>query len=503
MATPGYREFIALAWPIVLARSAQAVIGFSDAAMVAPLGEDALAATTAAATNTLALFILPMGIVFIVQSFASQLVGKRDLEGARRFAYYALILAAITLVLSCAMIPALGSFVDTLGFTPEVRGLMATYMTIRFVAAGAVVGSEGLGNWYAGLGDTRVAMVANIIAMIVNVGLNWVLIHGNLGAPALGVEGAAWASVIASWIGFAAIAAYFAVDRGRRVLAVIAANGEREPLGTMAGPEPLASTAEAHDTPLAAEAPRGHALPELPRSSPARRGLSWAEFRRMIRFGLPNGFNWFLEFSAFLVFINVIFADLGTSAVAALMAVMQVNSVSFMPAFGLTTAGAILVGQAIGRDGHDEVPRIVLRTLSLTMTWQGLVGVGYLLFPTALMAIFTAEGESAETSSVALLGATLLAISAAWQLFDAFVMTLNEALRAAGDTAWCLWARVATAWLVWLPLTYAVVSYIAVGSAPAAMWCMVTYFIVLSLVIGWRFRSGAWRRIQLTETPVL
>ncbi len=486
MSAPGYREFVALAWPIVLARSAQAVIGFCDAAMVAPLGEDALAATTAAATNTMAIFILPMGIVFIVQSFASQLAGKRDLDGARRYAYYALILAAITLLISCAAIPTLGAFVDTLGFTPEVRALMASYMAIRFVAAGAVVGTEGLGNWYAGLGDTRVAMVASIIAMLVNIGLNWVLIYGNLGAPALGVDGAAWASVLASWAGFAAIAAYFAVDRGRRVLAEITASHATEA-------QPIAASR--------AQPAAAGARPAEP--STAARRLSFAEFRRMIRFGLPNGFNWFLEFSAFLVFINFIFADLGTAAVAALMAVIQVNSVSFMPAFGLTTAGAIFVGQAIGRGEHDDVPRIVARTLSLTMSWQGLVGLGYILFPIALMAIFAAEGESAETSSVAVLGATLLAISAAWQLFDAVVMTLSEALRAAGDTAWCLWARVATAWLVWLPLTYLIVNLIYVGSAPAAMWCMVTYFVVLSGVIGWRFRSGAWRRIQLTEDPLL
>lgn len=250
-----------------------------------------------------------------------------------------------------------------------------------------------------------------------------------------------------------------------------------------------------------AEAPVAEELPpelaaELERDDGDGR-LSLAEFRRMIRFGLPNGFNWFLEFSAFLVFINVLFADLGTAAVAALMAVIQVNSVSFMPAFGLATAGAILVGQAIGRGAQLDVPRIVARTISVMMTWQGLVGLSYLLIPSTLMAVFASDPERASESAVTTLGATLLAISAAWQLFDAIVMGLSEALRAAGDTAWCLWARVACAWLLWLPATF-VVLRVYDGGAPAAIWCMVAYFVALTGVVGWRFRSGAWRQINLT-----
>ncbi len=479
---------MALAWPVVLARSAQAVIGFSDAAMVAPLGEDALAATTAAATNTIAFFVFPVGIVFIVQSFAAQLVGQRDLRGALRYAYYALMLAGFTLVLSVAAIPGLGAFVDQLGFTPEVRALMASYMAIRFVAAAAVVGSEGLGNWYAGLGDTRVAMIASIIAMVVNIGLNWVLIYGHLGAPALGVDGAAWASVIASWLSFAAVALYFAVDRGRRVMAGL-----------------LAARQDSRRTPL----PERQKRPPRPSESLlgvipglASGRLSFAEFRRMLHYGLPNGFNWVLEFSAFLVFINFIFADLGTSVIAALMAVLEVNSVSFMPSFGLASAGAILVGQAIGRGDHDSVPQIVARTLSLAVIWQGLVGIIYLIFPVSLMSIFAAESEHPETSEIALLGASLLVISAAWQVFDAIVMTLSEALRAAGDTAWSLWARLATGWFFWLPLSYAVVK-IYNGSAAEAIWCMVADFAALTIALAWRFRGGAWRRIDLTGRSIL
>lgn len=481
MPSPTYRDLIALAWPIVLARSAQAVIGFSDAAMVAPLGEDALAATTAGSLNTMAIFILPMGIVFIVQSFAAQLAGRRDLASARRYAWYALILAAITLTLGAAAIPAVGGLVDRLGFSPEVRALMATYIGVRFLAAGAVVGGEGIGNWYAGLGDTRIAMATNVVAMAVNVFLNWVLIYGNLGAPALGVEGAAWASVLASWAGFGAAAAYFGVDRGRRVMARLEAE-----------PPPPASEPEIPE------------LAELP-PSPADAHLTLGEFARMLRFGLPNGANWFLEFSAFLIFVNFIFADLGTSAVAALMAVIQVNSVSFMPAFGLATAGAILVGQALGARDLVDVPRIVARTASLTLAWQGMVGLIYVAFPGPVMTLFASDREQASTDEVAVVGATLLAISAAWQLFDALVNTLGEALRAAGDTAWCLWARVATAWLVWLPTTYLVVEIQRLG-APAALWCMVGYFVALTFVLGWRFRSGAWRSIDLTgrghEPPI-
>jgi len=453
--TAGLRQLLILAWPIVLARSAQAAIGFADAAMIAHLGEDALAATTTGALNTFGLMILPMGIVFIVQSFAAQLVGQRDLGGARRYAWYGLLLAGLTQLLALAAIPLVAAAIGQLSYTPAVQALMISYISVRLLGLGAAVGIEALGNWYGGLGDTRLSLLANVTAMLVNIGLNWVLIYGHLGFAPMGVQGAAIASVIATWLGFAVVALVFA-------------------RGYMPGVE----------------------LPAVPGAG----RLRWPEFTRMLRFGLPNGLNWFLEFSAFLIFINVIFADLGTVAVAALMVVFQVNSISFMPAFGLSSAGAILVGQAIGAGKHDLVPAIVRRTAIVAASWQGLVGVFYFSLPVPIMALF-AEDEL-HASELARLGAVLLAISAAWQLFDAAVMTLSEALRAAGDTAWVLWARVGLAWAVWLPLSLWVIHGLG-GGPPAATACMVVYFATLSLAVFWRFRSGAWRHINLTGHPQL
>lgn len=461
-AVPGFRQLITLAWPIVLARSAQSVIGFSDAAMVAPLGDDALAAATTGALNTMGLFCLPMGVVFIVQSYAAQCAGAGDLAGARRYAWYGLLLAAITAALGVALIPAIDPALALTGHSAPVREAMSSYMTIRIVSVGAVVANEALGNWFAGLGDTKVAMRASVTAMVVNVALNWALIYGHLGAPALGVDGAAWASVIATFSALAVSALAFRRARDRGLAAPVV--------------------------------PPEHPLPPPPTDGDGR--LSLRELARMLRFGLPNGLTWFLEFSAFLIFINFLVAELGTVAVAAMMAVVAVNSVSFMPAFGLATAGAVLVGQAIGADRKGDVPTIVRRTFTVTALWQGLVGLTYFAIPVQLMTIF-ARDELEKTHGVTELGAILLAISAAWQLLDATVMTISEALRAAGDTAWTLWARILLAWIVWLPLAWASV-YVWDGGAAAATWSMVVYFFTLAIAVALRFRSGAWRSIDLT-----
>lgn len=444
---------LSLAWPVVLARSTQAVVGFTDALMVAPLGEDSLAAVTTGSMNSFTISVLPMGLVFIVQSFAAQLFGKGDLVGARRYGWYGIGLAAVTGIVGVAAIPLIGPAVALLDFQPSVSILMAEYLAIRFIGLGAFVGTEALGNWYGGLGNTRMHLIAGLVTMNLNIALNWLLIEGNLGAPALGVRGAAIASVVASAVGFAVV-----------LLAFMRRMGEP---GSRSGP-----------------------------AGPA--GLRWAEVGRVLRFGLPNGVNWFLEFAALALFVNVFVAPLGTTVLAAMMVTINVNMVSFMPAFGIGSAGAILVGQAIGAGRKSEVGSIVKTTVAVTATWQGTVGLIYLLFPATLMAWFSPPDQPT-TGELVTVGAVLLAMSAAWQLFDAIGITLSEALRAAGDTIWCMYARVTVAWLVFTPAA-AIALRVFDGGYVAAMLCVLGYLGLLALVFLWRFRSGRWRDIDLTGT---
>jgi MATE family multidrug resistance protein len=443
---PSLVALLTLAWPVVLSRSAQSVIGFCDALMTAPLGEDALAAATTGALNTFALLILPMGVVFIVQSFAAQLRGKDDLVGARRYGWYGLILAVLAGLVALACTPLVAPAVALMSYSDTVKALMVDYIELRLLSIMAVVGFEAIGNWYGGLGNTRIQMIGSVVMMVANVALNMLLIEGRLGLPAMGVAGAALASTISSWIGFVLVFVLFL---------------------------------------------RRHAVGELTESR-----LRLDEFVRMLRFGLPSGLNWFLEFAAFLVFIDWIIADIGTVVVAAMMVVFQVNSVSYMPSFGLASSGAILAGQEVGRGHHDEVPKILRLTMATAVAWQVSVGVYYLLFPTFIMQMFAPRGN--ESPELVRVGAPLLALSAAWQLFDAMAMSFSEILRAAGDTAWPMWARLIIAWVLFLPLSYVSVIVLE-GGGLAAIGCMIAYLAALAGVLALRFRAGAWRSIELTQ----
>ena len=436
---------LSLSWPIVLARATQAVIGFCDALFVAPLGEAPLAATTTGALNALSLILLPMGTVFIVQTFVAQLRGRGELESAPRFAWYGLAIAVAAGLLAVAAIPFVPSALSHFHYAPRVHQLMSAYLTIRLRSVGAAVGMEVFGNWYGGLGNTRPAMAASVVAMVANVLGCYLLVSPRFGLPGYGVEGAAWASVVATWLGFGVLGTLFFREVG-----VGRTSGLRE--------------------------------------------LAWKELVRMLKFGLPNGLNWYLEFAAFALFINLVIGHLGTTVLAAFNVVMQLNSVSFMPAFGVTSGGAIMVGEAIGRKAHREVWPIVKLVGTVAATWMGSVGLLYALAPGALMNLFRPRDVPSE--ALMHTGAAMLMFAAVWQLFDALIMTMGEALRAAGDTVWCMNARILLAWFVFTPAAWAAV-FLFGGGVNTVMFSLIAYLAILALTLSLRFRSGRWKNIDI------
>ncbi len=452
---PSFTQLLTLAGPVVISRSSQVVISLTDAAMVSDLGEQALAATTTGGMNTFNILILPMGIVTIVQTFAAQLMGRGEVGATRRFAWYGLAVALLTEMVCLLSLVHVHRGVDLLAFDPAVKQLMTSYLQVRLLTGGAAIGLEALAAWYGGLGNTRLPMIAQIIAMLLNIVLNWFLISGHWGAPALGVEGSALASALATLTAFVVLFVCF--------LKRVGMPATKQPTGT----------------------------------------LSLKEFRRLLRFGVPSGFNWFVEFMAFSFFINAVLPTLGTTAVAAMMSVMELNQVAFMPAFALASAGAIFVGQAIGAGRRDDVPRTVAMTLLAAVAWETLMAVAYFVAPRAFLAPFVSSSASPEVAERFLVvGASMLVLACAWQVVDAISMVFSEALRAAGDTTFTFIARFVIAWAVFVPGVWLTVRVYGGNEKGAVLW-LAAYLGLLALVLGMRFRSNRWRTIEVTEDVVI
>jgi MATE family multidrug resistance protein len=282
--------------------------------------------------------------------------------------------------------------------------------------------------------------------MLANVLLCYLLIQPRFGLPGYGVAGSAWAAVIATTLGFVVIVVLYT------------------------------------------------------------RRAKWSfdfrmpEFLRLLRFGAPNGMNWFLEFAAFSLFINLVIGHLGTSTLAAFNAVLQLVNVSFMPAFGLASAGAIIAGEAIGRRALDEVWPTVRLTTLLACGFMGTLSVLYAIFATPLMTWFQPPGPGGARFLEA--GVLMLLFVPCWQVFDAIAIVFSEVLRAAGDTAWPMTARITLAWLVFTPIAWALVRY-ADGGVPTVMLSLIVYLIVLAALLGGRYAYGKWRKIDLVGAPDL
>jgi MATE family multidrug resistance protein len=326
---------------------------------------------------------------------------------------------------------------DALGASAEVRPHAVEYFTIRVAWAPVACLLWTTEGWFHGRGDTRTPMVASLLGNGVNLVLDPLLIFGWGPFPALGVEGAAWATVIAMGSGV-----------------LVLAWGARS------------------------------ALPW------ARWGLDLGLVRKVFNLGLPLAAQWTLDFGGFLVFLGLL-ARAGDAHLAAHFLVFRIVQVSMLPGFALGDAAGVLVGQAVGARRPSAAREAWWAGTTLAIGTMAGFGVVFLAVPGWLLFPFGAEPE------VVALALPLLALAAAWQVFDAVVMVNFNTLTAAGDTRFTLVLFVGGSWLVQVPLALWMVGVLEWGAIGA--WLGLTSEIVLvSLISLARVLGHGWleRRIH-------
>lgn len=438
----GLREVVGLAYPVVLSNLSMTLLHLVDSAFVGRLGATELGAVGYAGIWYWTALCFFMGTAQGVQTFVSQAHGAGREGECGAWLWQALAwlapLAALALGAFALLFPLL---LGVLGPSPDLQGAAAEYVRPRSFGAFASVTAMALASFFRGVGDTRTPLYAMLAANVANGLLDYGLIFGNFGLPALGIAGAGGASAAAEWLYAGILLFAFRRPRVARPFATRPVRPER------------------------------------------------AAVRRLARTSTPIGGQWFLEMISFALFSTLV-ARMGDEQMAASQAFLALLHLSFMQVVGVSVATGTLVGRYRGAEDLEAAERSHRTAQRVGLALAFAVGALFLGVPELLLRIFTSDAD------VLAFGRPLLAVGAAFQLLDAVGIIASGALRGAGDTRWPFVVQATLAWSVFLPLGW--LFGVALGGGLFGAWLGGTVYVaLLAVAFLWRFRSGAWRSINI------
>ncbi len=447
----GYGQVLTIGLPLVASMGSTTVMQFTDRVFLSNYSLSAISAALPAGVAFFLFLAFFMGTVNYVGVFVAQYTGAGRHERVGAALWQGIWFCALSGLVLVALSFLAGPLFSIGGHPDEVRELEEIYFTI--LMRGGVLAALGvcLSCFYTGRGMTRVVMFVNMIGALLNIPLDYCLINGVWIFPEMGIRGAALAT---AWA-WAFMALFYAalIFGGRRNRAFNVRGGLRP------------------DKEL---------------------------FRRLMKFGLPGGVEFFLDIFAVTVFVFMV-GRLGEVQMAASNIALSIHSLAFLPMIGLSVATSTLVGQALGRDKPDEADRAKGSAMHLTLAYTGVAAVCFVLFPESLISLFRPQDVTNEQFAAILhIGPDLLALLAVLCIIDATVLINFGALKGAGDSRFLMNAMAVLSILgMIVPVS---VAMFWLGWGLNALWFLfVCYIALLAVVMQWRYRGGKWRSMRVIE----
>jgi multidrug resistance protein, MATE family len=394
------RPMIGLAVPVILAEIGWTMMGLVDTLMVGPLGPAAIGAVGLGSIVFLSIGIFGMGLLLGLDTLVAQAFGAGRPDWCRHWLRQGIYLALILTVPLAVASFALTATLPRWGLNAGVLALASPYLNVVTLSVLPLLFYTAFRRYLQAMNIVRPITFALLSANLVNVLVNWVLIYGNLGFPALGATGAAWATVF-SRIYMAAVLGFAIREANRSRVAALQVS----------------------------------------------RRLEWKALRRMLSLGGPASLQILLEMGVFAA-ASVLAGRLIPAALAAHQIALNLWSFVFMVPLGLNAAGAVRVGQAVGRRDREGVWRSGWTALALGAGFTASAAVVFLAAPRPLIEAFSRD------ATVLAIGPSLLAIAGVCLVFDGTQGIATGILRGLGETRIPMYANFVGHWIVGLPLGY-------------------------------------------------
>jgi MATE family multidrug resistance protein len=438
-----------LALPVIAAELGWMGMGVVDTLMVAPLGAAAIGATGVGNSLHFAFTIFGMGLLLGLDTLVSQAFGAGRPAECHRWLVHGLALSVLALPVLMLVNAATLIAIPPAGVHPSVAPLAYDYFSVVLWSTIPLMFYATFRRYLQGIHAVTPVMFALVSANLVNAVANWALIHGHLGLPAMGVAGAALATVL---------------SRGYMALVLLVAILRRDRW----------TRADVAD---------------------AWRSIERAWLSRLFRLGLPAASQVTLEVGVFAA-TTALAGTLDPVSSASHQIALNLAAVTFMVPLGLASAGAVRVGHAVGAGDVRRAGGAGWAAILLGMGFMTTMALVFLAVPRALISPFSTE------SAVLALATSLLAVAAAFQLFDGLQGVATGVLRGLGETRLPMLTNLAAHWLLGLPLGYTLC--FTLGYGVIGLWLGLSAGLAIvgvTLVVVWARRIGALQRITLPVRP--
>lgn len=443
-----FRDCLAVAWPLVLAMAAQAVMLFADRLFLSRHSATGIQAAMPAGLMSFIILAFLQNIVAYSGTFVAQHAGAGARAACARAMGQGVWLALLCVPLLLLSWPVGNALFAWAGHAPDVLAAERAYYGALVVGSLAIPFVTALSGFFTGQGRTRLVMVANLVGNGFNVALDPLLIWGWGPVPAMGILGAGIATAAAQYLTLAILLvaicreSHFATRRRRQV------------------------------------------------------ALAWKgrDLLKIARFGLPSGSHVLLDVGTFAVFVFLT-GRLDALSFAVSNIAFSINHLVFAPLMGLGMAANILTGQCMGQRDSAGAARAGRNCVILGWAYLGLCAAVILLLREPILRAFFPENAPFALADYLPLGRVLINIFLFWALFDTWNIVLGGALKGAGDTRFVMCWVCGVALFLWVPALFALY---ALGHGIIALWLSILGYVLLAgLGLLARFLSGRWQCHQL------
>ncbi|WP_306258215.1 MATE family efflux transporter [Pararhizobium sp. IMCC21322] len=410
-----FAQTLSLSVPLVGIQLAQAAIGITDTLMVGRLGAAELAALALATAFFFTLFIVGLGLTQAVLPLAAEAQGAEDPIMLRRTIRMGFWVASGYTILAIAILFNTEAILLFAGQTPETVRFASGYIGIAKWALLPMLMFMNLRAFYTVLDCANIMFAINILGVVANIALNYMFIFGNWGAPELGVEGAAVATLGTATLTLAGMVLLSLYDKRMKNFEIY--------------------------------------------------GRFWRVdteiLRRIIRLGFPIGMTLLAEVGLFAA-ATILVGRIGTLELAAHGIVMQLASLSFMVPLGLSNVATTRVALAYGRRNAEDLQRAAYATIILAVGFSGAAALVFLAIPTPLISLFLNAARE-DTEAVVALAIPYLFLAALFQLVDGTQAVAAGALRGMQDTRMPMVIAIISYWIVGLGSGYVLAFPLGLG----------------------------------------